>query len=268
MQSFDAVSKGYQFTFTSDKLSNFVDSDSGRSSSLEVSEIQAPRPGVSRHQKMNIVSKSRVLGDEEDSLPLIPETDPSTSTPTSSVPTSPSPSEPPSPSLTTASVSQSMFPSRTQSPSPGLFRAQTPSPTPPPLRKRTMDEVRSASTPPSPEKKKTKPEARSAIHTALEGSQEGAPKGLMNFFQRCSREENEAQFRRFSAEHREYQESRGQMGVERKSLRDEQTREEARLRQEKHRKLKREREITAGERTPGGTKRKVCLHLLAQVPRS
>jgi hypothetical protein len=53
-------------------------------------------------------------------------------------------------------------------------------------------------------------------------------------------------------------ENQGIEDVVRKQMRDKRAQEGDRLRQEKHRKMKRDGEIVQGERTPGGTKCKVC----------
>src|ERR1700722_16875405 len=70
-----------------------------------------------------------------------------------------------------------------------LFNPHTPSPKPHVLRKRTMDEARSASMPPSPEKKKPRVEAQSAIRSAIEMNDEGGSGGLMRFFKPCTKAE-------------------------------------------------------------------------------
>jgi len=122
-----------------------------------------------------------------------------------------------------------------------------------------MDEIHSTSTPPSPEKKKKKlqVEGKSAIRTAIQMTGK-AKQGLMKFFQPCTKEEYAAQVQRFTEEHHEDMEKREGREVEAKARRDEKVREGERLRQEKHRRLKCDNEITRGVRSPGGTKRRVC----------
>jgi hypothetical protein len=79
----------------------------------------------------------------------------------------------------------------------------------------------------------------------------------MTFFQPCTKEEYTAQVQRFTKEHHEDMEKREGRDAEAKARRDEKVREGERLRQEKHRRLKREDEIARGVRSPGGTKRRV-----------
>lgn len=134
----------------------------------------------------------------------------------------------------------------------------TPPPELPAIRKRTMDEARSASMPPSPEKKKPRAEAQSAIRSAIEMSSEGVPRGLMKFFRPCTKGEYDEQVARFTEEHHGDLEQRAAQEATRNQLRDDKAREGDRIRQQRHRQVKRDNEIARGERTPGGTKRKVC----------
>jgi hypothetical protein len=124
--------------------------------------------------------------------------------------------------------------------------------------RRAMDDLRSTSAPPSPEKK-SRPEAESAIRTAINLKGGGSSRGLMKFFKPCTKEEYSAQVQRFTEEHQAFRDEESRKDTERKIEREEKTREAERLRQQKHRRLKRESEIAGGERTPGGTKRKVSL---------
>jgi hypothetical protein len=104
------------------------------------------------------------------------------------------------------------------------------------------------STPPaSPEKKKVK----STIRTALEKS----PKGLMRFLKKCTPVEHHIQVQRASEEENERYESREQVLDVEKARQAQRTREEAKVRQQKHRQKMYDKEIEKGERTPGGTKR-------------
>jgi len=103
--------------------------------------------------------------------------------------------------------------------------------------------------PVSPRKKKSKV---SAIHTALEHS----PKGLMKFLKKCTPTEYKEQVQRADGEENErYQEHEDRAG-EMKAHQAEKTWEDAKLRQQRHREKKYAKQISLGERSPGGTKRK------------
>src|ERR1700736_3341071 len=106
------------------------------------------------------------------------------------------------------------------------------------------------STPPvSPKKKKSK--VSSAIHTALAHS----PKGLLKFLKKCTPAERDEQVQRATEEENEQWAGKEEKARFAKILRDEKTREDDKIRQQRHRQKLRDEEISRGERTPGGSKR-------------
>jgi hypothetical protein len=121
--------------------------------------------------------------------------------------------------------------------------------------RRKKDDFQSTSTPPSPETKR--PGVQSAIRAAISSRGKGSSHGLMKFFKPCTKEEYDMQ--RFTEEHHTSMEKEGPKFAEAKARQEAKTREGERLRQQKHRGLKRQGRINRGERTPEGTKRKVDL---------
>jgi hypothetical protein len=112
--------------------------------------------------------------------------------------------------------------------------------------KRTFIERKTFTPPVSPVKKK----AKSAIRTALEES----PKGLMKFLKKCTPTERYIQVQRATEEENEQYESRERVLDVDKARKAERTREEAKVRQQKHRRKMYDQEIEKGERSPGGSK--------------
>lgn len=154
------------------------------------------------------------------------------------------------------------------SPSAPLSRPTTPSysSSPPPQSELEPTEVPTGSkrnqNTPSPELKKVKRQVTSAIRHALELSTEAkdgqsAKHGLLNYFSKGTQEDRKAYFLR---EDERSNEARLQAVVNAKDL-DARKRvrgkDLARERQRKHRQLVKNQEIRSGERSPGGTKRKV-----------
>lgn len=155
------------------------------------------------------------------------------------------------------------------SPSPcaPLSRPTTPPGSPPPQSELEPEEVPTGSKrnhrSPSPEPKKVKKQITSAIRHALElstaevGNGQGTKHGLLKYFLKGTEEDRKAYFLR---ENELYNEVRLQAVVDaknagaRKRVRE---RDLARERQRKHRQLAKVHEIRSGQRSPGGTKRKV-----------
>jgi hypothetical protein len=96
-------------------------------------------------------------------------------------------------------------------------------------------------------------ESQSAIHTAIAQAKD-KPRGLMKFFKQNSREEYNEQVRRHTAEEDEFAQERKEISDAGHRRRAEKAREGARERQQKHRQIICDSEITNGERSPGGTK--------------
>jgi hypothetical protein len=153
-------------------------------------------------------------------------------------------------------------------PSSPWARSTTP-PSPPPQSEEPTEEPtgskRNKNTPfPSPEPKKVKRKVTSAIRQALELSTAGeaengqsAKRGLLNYFSKGTEEDRKAYF---SREDERSNEARLQAGVNAKDLKARKRvreRDMAKERQRKHRQLVKNQEIRSGERSPGGTKRKV-----------
>ena len=79
----------------------------------------------------------------------------------------------------------------------------------------------------------------------------------MKFFKQNSKSEYDEQVRRHTAEEDEFARERKEKNDATDRHRAEKAREGARERQQKHRRRVYDAEITKGERSPGGTKRKV-----------
>jgi hypothetical protein len=153
------------------------------------------------------------------------------------------------------------------SPCAPLSRPTTPPGSSPPQSEFEPEEVPTGSKrnhrSPSPEPKKVKKQITSAIRHALElstaevGNGQGAKHGLLKYFSKGTEEDRKAYF---SREDELYNEVRLQAIVDaknagaRKRVRE---RDLARERQRKHRQLAKVHEIQSGQRSPGGTKRKV-----------
>jgi hypothetical protein len=83
----------------------------------------------------------------------------------------------------------------------------------------------------------------------------------MKFLKKCNPDEYQDQVQRATEEENERYQERADRVDETKAHRAEKTREDDKLRQRRHREKKYDREISLGERTPGGTKRtrEVCV---------
>jgi hypothetical protein len=116
----------------------------------------------------------------------------------------------------------------------------------------------------SPEPKKVKKKTTSAIRHALELSTEAengqsAKHGLLKYFSKGTQEDRKAYFLR---EDERSNEARLQEEVSAKNVEAKKKvweRELARERQRKHRQVVKAQEIRSGQRSPGGTKRKVSI---------
>ena len=115
--------------------------------------------------------------------------------------------------------------------------------------KRTFTDRMNSTPPVSPKKKKSK--VSSAIRTALEHS----PKGLLKFLKKCTPTERDEQVQRATEEENERWVGKDEEARLTKIHRDEKTREDDKIRQQRHRQKLRDEEISRGERTPGGSKR-------------
>ena len=141
-------------------------------------------------------------------------------------------------------------------------RLTTPTCSPPPPPKLEPAEVLTGSKRnqnSSPEPKKVKKKVTSAIRHALETSTDGqsAKHGLLKYFSKGTQEDRDAYFLR---EDERSNESRLQAVVDAKNVEAKkkvQERNLAREHQRKHRQLVKVQEIRGGQRSPGGTKRKV-----------
>lgn len=250
-QSFDVVAQTYQFTFCHTSVDLFLGAiprnknDSG--STIDVSEITN---GTLDNMSMSLCDSD--LDDE--SLPDVNDTYSVESDPSSSRAASTSPVS------SSSSVSLLKQPSSRLS---KLLRALSNprTPSPPPLvsfrksQKRTADGAsQSPSPPPSPAKKKARMTVKSAIGSAITN---GKPKGLMKFFGQCTKEEHNAQVQRFTEEANADTEADTSRSEAIKRAADQKLTEDARMRKQKERKRKQEDEVRNGERSPGGTKRKV-----------
>lgn len=105
-----------------------------------------------------------------------------------------------------------------------------------------------------PQKKAALLKIPSAIHSALKTSKS---RGILRFFTPSTRESHnehiarQAELTRMNSEEHAHKDSI--IDEQKKAL----TRENARVRKEKERHIKKRREIQSGDRSPGGTKRKV-----------
>ena len=98
---------------------------------------------------------------------------------------------------------------------------------------------------------------KSAIRSALEKS----PKGLLNFLKKCSPGEYREQVQRATEEENAREQERKGKEEEERKHRAEKTWENDRIRQQRCRQKKYGIEISHGNRSPGGTKRKVIASL-------
>lgn len=151
---------------------------------------------------------------------------------------------PPSPTVTDSNSMDLNEVVRTPSPKAVIFR----------LQKRGIDEIRSTSVLSSPIQKKPNIETKTAITTALA---EGSSTGLMKFFKKCTQDEYDLQVQRFTKEANTEAEAEASRLEAINCIEEKRMRERARLRKQKSRKRKLDDEIMAGERMPGGKKRKV-----------
>ena len=115
--------------------------------------------------------------------------------------------------------------------------------------KRTFTNRMNSTLPVSLKKKKLK--VSSAICTALEHS----PKGLLKFLKKCTPTECDEQVQRATEEENEQWVGKDEKAWLTKIHRDEKTREDDKIRQQRHRQKLCNEEISWGERTPGGSKR-------------
>jgi hypothetical protein len=119
--------------------------------------------------------------------------------------------------------------------------------------------MRIVSTPPvSPERKKPDLiKGKSATRSALESASESEPKGLLKYMKKATPEEYKSQVQRDTIERLDLLRDNRESEMAAKEGRRRQVREGDRLRQRAHRQKKYDLEIARGERTPGGSKRKV-----------
>jgi hypothetical protein len=107
-------------------------------------------------------------------------------------------------------------------------------------KKRSFGERMTSMPPVSPERKKTRV---SAIRTALGKS----PKGLLRFLQKCTPAEYKEQVQRATGEENNWDEGKQEKVVAAKIHRAKRTQEVDRLRQQRHRQNKYDKEISLGE---------------------
>jgi hypothetical protein len=91
------------------------------------------------------------------------------------------------------------------------------------------------------------------------------PHGLFRFFRQGSREEFRQKLALEGEKMRNSMEDIDQSLEEANLLKKANTRERARLRKEQSRRMKKNLEIKKGLRSPGGTKRRVCLHFVLKI---
>jgi hypothetical protein len=106
----------------------------------------------------------------------------------------------------------------------------------------------------SPQKKKGRFKSQSAITAALASE---TPTGLLKFFKRSSPEQYREQVQRETEESiQHFDEQKERQGI-RKAVKSMRARASGRERQQKYRASMYKKQIEAGDRSPGGTKRKV-----------
>jgi hypothetical protein len=226
LQSFEAESKGFQFTFSASTIRNFTEPKTPlQNKSLVFERAEIPTYSMSQAHSLEL-APSPPLTEYSSSSSCMFDVD--SDRDSDSMPAPPSPT--PHPKKSSLSVSLSEASAGSVSPIKRTFTA------------------RMASPPVSPEKKKKK---TSAIHDALQKS----PDGLMKFFKKCTPVERNEQVQRATEEESERYIGQKERLAKVKSLRETEIRENARLRQQRHRQQIYDNEIAHGKRTPGGTKR-------------
>lgn len=109
-------------------------------------------------------------------------------------------------------------------------------------------------------KKPRKEKVSSAIRTALEKiKSQPVTKGLLTFFKPSTRQEHETHIIREAEKEREKKEEKVWQSRQDREVTKVEVREDAKLRKRKESARKKEEDIHAGLRSPGGTKRKVNL---------
>lgn len=98
--------------------------------------------------------------------------------------------------------------------------------------------------------------SQSVIRTAITQAKD-KPRGLMKFFKQISKGEYNEQVQRHTAEEDEFSREWKERNDAAERRQAEKAKEDARERQQKHQRRVYDAEITKGERSPGGTKRKV-----------
>lgn len=234
-QTLETESEGFRFTFSASTIANFTEPVTppyGRSPSFKLVELPTSA-GSHSSSPGHIITPPAT--DYSSSSSYQPTGELESDSDNMSAPSSPSPRM--KQHLPSAS-SKSEF-ENSPAKSTVIAAAVTSS-------KRTFIERKTFTPPVSPVKKK----AKSAIRTALEGS----PKGLMKFLKKCTPTEHHIQVQRATEEENEQYESREQVLDVDKARKAERTREEAKVRQQKHRRKMYDQEIEKGERSPGGSK--------------
>ena len=138
------------------------------------------------------------------------------------------------------------------------------SPTLPSSHKRTHAQRITDTPTSSPQKKKTRSESTKAVDSSppkfslekVKGKVTEASKGLLSFFKKATRDEYDEQTRREFQTLREHREIRKWKQRRHEKLQKEDAREATRLQKQKSRAAQKSREIDAGMRSPGGTKKK------------
>ncbi|KAF7969102.1 hypothetical protein HWV62_28304 [Athelia sp. TMB] len=245
--NFCATSQGYKFTFASTLLPLFKQPSNPSSQAVSI-ETSSPNlwPAAPKY------TERAVLESDDDASDVEVDQEPSWATNSIFLPQS--------------SVSEASKPAESYLTSPGSsdlkIKGYTPT-VPPPLRtsspdlqKHNVDQVHSASAPSSPGKKKLK---TTAATTNTSNTREPIKKGgIMSFFSKCTKEEHDEEIRRYSEKIKiEGKEEMEKFEAQRQVV-DARERESAHMCQEKSCKRKRDSEIAKGERSPGGTKRKIC----------
>lgn len=261
------VAQNYQFTFSRAAINLLLGAEPAAASSRAQSVVIEDTDSASNCQ--SVISDAELDGT---SLPDLDESFSLTSTTSASDSAFSSQSRSSSPA--SASALSTKTPSRLsrllRSISPSLHLSRTPSPALSPSRKsqkRAADDMKSPRLAPIPVAKKAKVIGMSAIAKAIRGSNadesksEGSkpkPAGLMKYFSKCTQEEYNEQMQKLTEHDAITAEADAERAEAAKRANEEKTREDARLRKQKERARKRENEISSGERTFSGIKRKVC----------
>jgi hypothetical protein len=231
-----AQCKGFQFTFSAPTVANFTEPTTpSRNRSPSVEYVKTSSSAVSL-----IGSLDHVL--------TPPATDYSSSSsyqPGEVESDSDSRSPPPSPVLCTKQLLPSLSVVNNKE-SAVSSRTSTTIATAAASLKRSFTARRTSTPPVSPKKK-----SKSAIRIALEKPS----RGLLKFLEKCTPAEHHFQVQRATEdENEQYLQRRERIDIE-KTYESGKVRENAKIRQQKHRQMKYDAEIARGERTPHGTKR-------------